>query len=103
MKIRAMKKIGYKEGEGDLYKKLIVANPEEELRLFISGDKYYYVARAVRNYAGIIIKYEKVSDYFDNFEKARQYRLFLINSYRKGEYDYYIVDYLQDDDQYLYV
>jgi len=100
MKIRQMKRIGHKKYEGDLYKKLIVANPHEELRLFINGHKYY-VARAVRNFAGRILKYEKISDYYDTFEMARDYRLFLIDNYRKGEFDYYIIDFLQKDDEFV--
>ena len=97
-----MKKIGCKQYEGDLYRKRIVADPREELKIFIDSKlTKYYVGKAVRNYAGKIEKYERVSDYFDNFNQVREYRLYMINNCENGRYDYYIIDFIQDDDEYI--
>lgn len=95
-----MTKVGNIKNEGDVYKKLIVADPKEELKLFIGANKQYYVARAIRNYAGIVIRYQRVSKDYTKLEEAQKFRKHLI-SISNGEYDYVIYDYLQDDDEYL--
>ena len=101
MNIRSMEKVGYKEKYGTLYKKLIVVNPRKELKIFLdSGLAKYYVAKPVREEnTGKILRYERVSEYYKNFNDVREHRDFMIKDYKKGSYDYYIIDFECSDDR----
>ena len=100
MQIKSITKVGSIENQGEIYKKLIVADPKEELKIFINDNREYYVTRAIRNYSGIVTRYERVSKNYTKLNDAQKLRSHLI-SINNGEYDYYIYDYLQDDDEYL--
>jgi len=97
--IKRIKKIGYVPDEGYLYKKWIVADPKEVLKLFVN-ENGYCVKRAVRTATGRIEKYQKISNYFETLEKAKKFRDYLI-AHAGARYDYVIVDYLYCDDRYI--
>ena len=95
-----MIKVGNIKNEGDVYKMLIAADPKEELKIFINSEKEYYVARAIRNYSGIVTRYKKVSKNYTKINDAQKFRQHLINIHN-GEYDYVIYDCFQEEDQSL--
>ena len=97
--IKRIKKIGYKEKEGYLYKKWIVADPREVLKIFVN-ENGYCVKRAVRTATGRIEKYQRISNYFETLEIANKFRDYLIAN-AGARYDYVIVDFLYCDDRYI--
>lgn len=99
MIIKRIKRIAYKPNEGFLYYKWIVADPSEELKIFIN-DNGYCVRRAVRSTTGKIEKYQRVSKYFDSLEQVQKFRNHLIDC-NDGRYDYVIIDFLYCDDVYI--
>ena len=99
MIIKKISKIGYKEYEGALYYKWIVADPREELKVFIN-DKGYCIKRAVRTSTGRIREYVAISKFFKTIDEAKKYRNYLITN-SNGMYDYVIIDFLYNDDQYI--
>ena len=76
MIIKRIRKLGYKPYEGYLYQKWIVADPKEELKLFVD-EKGYCVKRAVRTRTGRIEKYQRVSGYFETLEQVKKYRNYI--------------------------